>query len=183
MNKFKVGDKIRRLISNSDSNNRCLKGDILTISEILNSGEFLCKETNGLLHCKQFVEKFPAEFEFQKGDIVEAFGLRGVVTYTDTITNDISVEVKTEYDNITRYLLFTKDGKAEKFHKTPSLKLISRPKAVKKVTMYPVLVQPESDIPFISDELFVTLAKGQEAYPRATDLITSMGVEVTVEDN
>lgn len=68
--------------------------------------------------------------KFQVGDVVEAFGLRGKVTFIDNYSSNYPITVK--YSDDDHVASFTEDGKCYRYHKTPSLVLISRAK--KKVT-------------------------------------------------
>lgn len=60
--------------------------------------------------------------EFQIGDIVEAFGVRGSVVIPE---NDY---VKVEFNDVGFVNFFYPDGRYCEWHKEPSLKLIERPK-------------------------------------------------------
>lgn len=74
-------------------------------------------------------KKLEQSFEFKIGDIVEAFGLNGIVKDILGIPSDPLIEVDfnvNETNMIDR--LFFKNGTFQKWHKTPSLKFISRPK-------------------------------------------------------
>ncbi len=65
--------------------------------------------------------------EFKKDDIVEAFGVRGVVTTTENPIHEIyPIEVK--FDKGLRYINFMTDGRSSEWHKIASLKLVERPK-------------------------------------------------------
>jgi len=66
--------------------------------------------------------------EFKVGDLVEAFGLFGEVVRIEYASR-YPVEVRYQNDSIE---IFCADGKAEKWHKIPSLKLISRPQKTEK---------------------------------------------------
>jgi ribosomal 30S subunit maturation factor RimM len=71
--------------------------------------------------------------EFQVGDIVEAFGVRGKVT---EVTAFVYVKYDTEYAPRTSNNSFLPDGRSCSWHVTPSLKLIERPKKTKKVKVW-----------------------------------------------
>lgn len=72
--------------------------------------------------------------EFRVGDIVEAFGCRGEVTRHDHNTDyPLVVSFGPKHHEY-----FTSDGKLWDWHKTPSLKLIERPK---KEPLPPVLIK------------------------------------------
>lgn len=66
--------------------------------------------------------------DFKVGDKVEAFGVEG-----DVINDDINDDWGDVYPIFVHFenghhVSFTSDGKSHKWHKTPSLKLIERPK-------------------------------------------------------
>ena len=69
---------------------------------------------------------------FEVGDIVEAFGLRGEVVRTGSVCKP----VKVIYDEVEDYDYFTLDGKLQPNHKTPSLTLIERPAKLIKRDFY-----------------------------------------------
>lgn len=70
--------------------------------------------------------------EFKVGDIVESFGLRGVVT---TINDSVFAEFKTSDAAFSSYVyMFYLDGRLEPWHPSPTLKLIERPKKLVKMT-------------------------------------------------
>lgn len=76
--------------------------------------------------------------EFKVGDIVEAFGLRGRV-FRITLNTLCPIEVIYDIPTSEGGDLkddFTKDGLYNPYHKTPSLKLISRPKTKENKTIY-----------------------------------------------
>jgi hypothetical protein len=66
--------------------------------------------------------------EFKVGDIVEAFGLRGIVEQIIPMAN-YCVAVDFGCGN---RATFTMSGLAEDWHKVPALKLISRPQKTEK---------------------------------------------------
>jgi hypothetical protein len=69
-------------------------------------------------------------FEWQVGDIGEAFGVRGVVVGINCMG---SYPICVRFEN-GRYIYFTKDSKWYDWHKKPSLIFIERPKKkVRKV--------------------------------------------------
>lgn len=67
--------------------------------------------------------------EFEVGDIVEAFGVRGVVE-----GNALDESIQVRFGTHVTY--FYPDGKAALWHATPSLKLIERPRKTKKVKVW-----------------------------------------------
>ncbi len=71
--------------------------------------------------------------EFRVGDIVEAFGVRGTVVRYPPEGGPYCVKV--DFTGGGRDA-FTEDGKAGTWHKEPSLKLISRVKKKKKITVW-----------------------------------------------
>lgn len=73
------------------------------------------------------------EIEFKVGDIVEAFGCRGVVVKLDK-NFDYSVEVF--FDDYQGSIDFLGSGQLFRWHKEPSLKLISRKKTKKKFWLW-----------------------------------------------
>ena len=76
---------------------------------------------------------------FKPGDLVEWCGARGVVTKLD-FDEHLSVRVKFDDNSV---WVFTRDGRACDWHKTPSLVLVSRPKKMvtktveKWINVYP----------------------------------------------
>lgn len=78
--------------------------------------------------------------EFKVGDIIEAFGLRGVVT---EVSGHPSYPICVDFDESAGGERFTADGKERVWHRAPSLKLIERPKKTKKVKVW-VNAYPET---------------------------------------
>ena len=77
---------------------------------------------------------------FKVGDIVEAWGVRGVVT--GYVNQPEYIEVK--FDNAQAYVTtFFVDGKYMAWHEEPSLKLVKRPKAKVKKVLYQAIVKDE----------------------------------------
>lgn len=80
---------------------------------------------------------------FQKGDIVEAFGLRGKVVFTYS-KGHYSVKVKYDTGSFDD---FTSHGLYANHHKEPSLKLVERPKKkIKKTVELYVNIYPNKDV-------------------------------------
>ena len=90
---------------------------------------------------EEVVEDKKEIFRFKVGDIVEAFGLRGVVTSSNNpIGNALFVEFKSG-----EATWFRTDGTLKHWHKEPSLKLIERPKKkVKKERTVWINVYPDN---------------------------------------
>ena len=70
---------------------------------------------------------------FKVGDIVEAFGVRGVVT---TVNGNGNCEVRFSKPAPLMESWFFKDGRLSDWHAAPSLKLIERPRKTKKVKVW-----------------------------------------------
>lgn len=68
--------------------------------------------------------------KFKVGDIVEAFGIRGVILNIDETVFRMNVE----FDGI-HSVIYNLDGHLCHWHKEPSLKFIKRPKKYKEVTI------------------------------------------------
>lgn len=62
---------------------------------------------------------------FEVGAVVEAFGVRGKVV---NVLNDAEYPIEVKFVDGTQTCWFLKEGKYQTWHKTPSLKLVSRPK-------------------------------------------------------
>ena len=76
--------------------------------------------------------------EFRVGDVVEAFGVRGRVTDIKTSIRTWAYPVLVTFDlkdenDISYVDYFNMEGKRSSWHRVPDLKLISRPKKVKKI--------------------------------------------------
>ena len=86
---------------------------------------------------------------FKPGDLVEWCGARGVVTKLD-FDEHLSVRVKFDDNSV---WVFTRDGRACDWHKTPSLVLVSRPKKmVTKTVEKWINIYPKHAGGFYSDE-------------------------------
>jgi hypothetical protein len=83
-----------------------------------------------------------AILEYQKGDIVEAFGVRGKVT--NIIQTTVIVDFFLEDKRIVT-MNFYSNGTLYYWHKEPTLKFISRPKKKVKKTFYTIVGRAEYD--------------------------------------
>lgn len=129
--KFKAGDKVKCV---SDNYHYVDKGEIYTISSTSNSGRLVFRTVKEHTSHEYNPDNFELVEEptqasvpqFQVGDIVEAFGVRGKVL---EIRDDLvyGVIVCFECENNSFQLMFQMNGIYEGWHKTPSLKLIERP--------------------------------------------------------
>lgn len=118
--------------------------------------------------------------KFKPGDIVEAFGLRGVVR---SIKNGsiYPVEVDLDIEDYSEYEVFTVDGLLHEWHKTPSLTLIERPKKTKVVTMYQAILLGASGRYYLSEELFENEAQAKKAFPDSFIKLNHVPITVEVE--
>lgn len=64
--------------------------------------------------------------KFEVGDIVEWCGVKGIVVEIDSLNAFCNVRCKFEYRIGKSFHWFSKDGRSERFHKEPSLKLIRK---------------------------------------------------------
>lgn len=129
--KFKAGDKVKCV---SGVYVYVDKGEIYTISSISNSGRLVFRTVKEHTSHEYNPDNFELVEEptqasvpqFQVGDIVEAFGVRGKVL---EIRDDLvyGVIVCFECENNSFQLMFQMNGIYEGWHKAPSLKLIERP--------------------------------------------------------
>lgn len=125
MSIFNVGDKVRRTApSHKYDTVYVVNGNIYTIEKV-GTNSIKVKEDDVHTYDEQYFELVESVPMFMVGDIVEAFGVRGVV---ETLKNS-NVGVRF-FDN--NFQVFYFDGKAAQWHKTPSLKFIERP--LKEVT-------------------------------------------------
>lgn len=130
---FKLGDKIRCIagyyeltkgitytvedLGTGLTGNKTVK--LVGVDNYWNEGRF------------ELVEETPNTQSFKVGDVVEWCGARGIVERLDAGTS-YPITVKFESG---AYNSFTKNGKYYSWHKTPGLKLISRPKKRVKKTV------------------------------------------------
>lgn len=136
MNKFKVGDKVQCIKESAGSFG--VEGEVYTVSALNYDREPILAE-NAVYYGSVVSDRFeliglkppftPEPVQFKIGDIAEAFGVQGIVACTDVLTyNHLTISVSFNGS----YEYFTQDGRLHVWDKTPSLKLITRPK--KKVT-------------------------------------------------
>lgn len=91
------------------------------------------------------------EPKFQVGDMVEAFGLPGVVIERDD-QGDESFPIAVSFQSsMAPISTFTSDGRYHEWCKEPSLKLISRPSKPKEKLKKKVWVQGFSNLPLTMD--------------------------------
>lgn len=110
------------------------KGDVLTLDEKCSDNNIIwfCVEKNKwgtgcVINFDNDLCELVETQNFQLGDVVEAFGLKGVV---DNITDTI-YPIQVLWENNASDT-FTREGKLDTHHKEPSLKLLERP--VKEVS-------------------------------------------------
>lgn len=89
--------------------------------------------------------------EFKVGDIVEAFGCRGVV---DSINGYKPFPIRVMIEGLDCFQHFTHDGRYNLWHKLPSLKLIERKKEKKLVEHWPAIFVENTNKNYVSDRLF-----------------------------
>lgn len=93
------------------------------------------------------------EPQFQVGDIVEAFGVRGTVH--SVFGEDGGLRVAVKFDVDLGYVpTFSRDGLFRDWHKTPSLKLISRAKKKVKKFGYLAIVRTSQKNKYVTDILY-----------------------------
>jgi ribosomal 30S subunit maturation factor RimM len=73
---------------------------------------------------------------FLVGDIVEAFGVEGEVVSTTGLFNCMTFEIDVKFGQYGEIRSFSNEGNYEHWHKTPSLKLVKRPKQMRKIKMH-----------------------------------------------
>lgn len=179
---FKPGNKVKCVNSSVSA---FTKGKIYEVADPAYHGELLSLKLNNNLNADCWYD-FNFELmkeevmEFKKGDIVEAFGLEGVVIEIDH--DDPTLPILVRYKDSEQINYFTNDGKFNSIHKLPSLKLIERPKQKKKVMMYPALVKNTCNY-FVTETLFETDDEAKEIYgnKHVIKLLTDRGVEVEIE--
>ena len=121
---FKVGDKVRLKVG-------ALAGHEGVVAQVLPDVEVYTVKISKGEHYALTESDIELITEFKAGDIVEAFGVRGVVTHVSE-SDHFSVSVK--FDNQAT-LYFTKEGNYLAWAKEPTLKLIERPKKKEKRTV------------------------------------------------
>jgi|SRR6185312_10438720 len=102
---------------------------------------------------------------YRVGDKVDYLGMAGVVTELEAAGDyPLKVQFKDEENNLLEEL-FTEDGKLNKKHQKPVLKLISRP-TVQKFKLYRgIFYSPEKNTYYIAPRLFKSEAEAKEYLP------------------
>lgn len=127
MSKFKVGDKVRLkagpLVGNEGVVTRLSSCEDIYIVAISKDVTFALEESD-----IELIEDTKPEFKV--GDIVEAFGVRGVVERIHSnYSSSVPVVVRLDNGVVKSFYL---DGRAYSWAKEPTLKLIERPKKKEK---------------------------------------------------
>jgi len=114
--------------------------------------------------------------DFKVGDIVEAFGVCGIIIAEHGKIMTIQLDGVTGTDS------FLKDGRAADWHKEPSLKLVERPKKKVKKILYPAIFKASdtSNKFFMTSTLFDSL---ESAKSMDTSFIgLGPAIEIEVDD-
>lgn len=123
--------------------------------------------------------------KFMVGDIVEAFGLEGRVVETKGRFNFMTFEIDVLFsiNGVDEVRSFSKDGNYEHWHKTPSLKLVARPKLVRKFKMYQGLFKDESLSVFkVPDSLFENEGIARKYARECNEIFIKFIAEFEIED-
>lgn len=109
---------------------------------------------------------------FKVGDIVEAWGVRGVV-----VPNDYDDSICVQFEGHDPVYFFYPDGKEKKWHKELSLKLIERPIKTKKIKVW---IDAQL-IPDYLDSLFLRVSKDRvtaDTYGTHDSIVQEIEIEV-----
>jgi hypothetical protein len=117
---------------------------------------------------------------FQVGDEVEAFGCNGTVRYIESDPTQCRPVLVCMDAEVAGWSRFTMDGKSEKWHKTPSLKLIKRPKKKVKKSFWLWTGESGGLIDVLMDESGVT-PSNKKHFSNTWNITKIPGTEVVLD--